>query len=404
MNIDNKEFLRILEKYRNGQASAEEEDFLHAYYNMFDLKEDPLKSLGESEKNELKKSIRAELKARIDTGTEGTTRKDRFYMRWSAAAAVLILVSSGIWFWVNQTEESAKSPVQSVTIHKQDIAPGTNKAILTLGDGSTIMLDDAVNGVLAKEGGAAINKTKDGEIVYEAGAGQAKRVVTYNMVATPRGGQYQLTLPDGSKVWLNSASSIRFPTVFNGDERKVEITGEVYFEVAKKFKVEGSEFKEQHSERVPFIVMTAEQEVEVLGTHFNINAYADEGETKTTLLEGSVRVTPGRNSVTASKLLVPGQESIVRSGDHATSVRQADIEKAVAWKNGYFKFDREDIQSLMRQVSRWYDVDVEYRGEIPSDEFVGKIKRTAYVSGVLRILELSNVKCRVEGRKIIIGN
>ncbi|RXF68789.1 FecR family protein [Arcticibacter tournemirensis] len=404
MNIDNKEFLRILEKYRNGQASAEEEDFLHAYYNMFDIKEDPLKSLGESEKNELKNSIRAELKARIDIGTEGKPRKGRFYMRWSAAAAVLILVSSGIWVLVNKSGESTKNPVQSAMLQKQDVAPGTNKAVLTLGDGSTIMLDDAGNGLLAKEGGSAINKTKDGEIVYEAGSGQKKQEVTYNMVATPRGGQYQLTLPDGSRVWLNSASSIRFPTVFNSDERKVEITGEAYFEVAKKFKVEGSEFKEQHSERVPFIVMTAEQEVEVLGTHFNINAYADEGETKTTLLEGSVRVTPGRNSVTASKLLEPGQESIVRSADHATSVRQADLEKAVAWKNGYFKFDRENIQSLMRQVSRWYDVDVEYRGGIPSDEFVGKIKRTAYVSGVLRILELSNIKCRVEGRKIIIGN
>lgn len=404
MNIDKREFLRILEKYRNGQASAEEEDFLHAYYNMFELKEDPLTSFSESEKSELKNSIRSELKARIDIGAAGKTKKDRFYMRWSAAAAVLILVSSGIYWGVNKTEESNTSSVQSAMVQKQDIAPGTNKAVLTLGDGSTIMLDDAGNGLLAKEGGSAINKTKDGEIVYEAGSGQAKRVVTYNMVATPRGGQYQLTLPDGSKVWLNSASSIRFPTVFNGDERKVEITGEVYFEVAKKFKVEGSEFKEQHSERVPFIVMTAEQEVEVLGTHFNINAYADEGETKTTLLEGSVRVTPGRNSVTASKLLEPGQESIVRSADHATSVRQADLEKAVAWKNGYFKFDRENIQSLMRQVSRWYDVDVEYRGGIPSDEFVGKIKRTAYVSGVLRILELSNIKCRVEGRKIIIGN
>lgn len=407
MNIEKREFLRILEKYRNGQASAEEEEFLHAYYNMFELKEDPLKSFGESEKNELKNSIRAELKARIDVEAAGKNKKNQFYIRWSVAAAVLLLVSAGVWFYRSDSKysDSNNLPGKNVKMWKrQDIAPGTNKAILTLADGSTIALDDAGNGMLAKQGGSAINKTKDGEIVYEAGLGQKNQEVAYNTVATPRGGQYQLTLPDGSKVWLNSASSIRFPTVFNGDERKVEITGEAYFEVAKKVKGESLKLKVQGADRIPFIVKTAEQEVEVLGTHFNINAYEDEGETKTTLLEGSVRVRTVKGSILNSKLLEPGQQSVIRSADHAMSVRFADTEKAVAWKNGYFKFDRENLQSIMRQVSRWYDVDVEYHGTIPPDEYVGKIKRTAYVSGVLRILELSNVKCRIEGRKIIIGN
>jgi ferric-dicitrate binding protein FerR (iron transport regulator) len=210
-------------------------------------------------------------------------------------------------------------------------------------------------------------------------------LISYNTLSTPRGGQYQLVLPDGSKVWLNASSSIHFPTAFAGHERNVELTGEAYFEIAK-------------NKQKPFHVNVNGMQVEVLGTHFNVNAYGDEGAIKTSLLEGSVKIKKGN----ISGLLKPGQQGVLKKNSTDLEIKNADMNEAIAWKNGLFEFDGADIKSIMREIGRWYDVDVVYAGKVPDRRFEGKISRDAQLSDVLKILALSNVKFSVEGKKIIV--
>jgi transmembrane sensor len=266
---------------------------------------------------------------------------------------------------------------------KTIIAPGGNKAILTLQDGSTIILNDAENGTLATQGNTRVVKLANGQIAYDEASGPADKVL-YNTMTTPRGGQYKLTLPDGTNVWLNSASSINYPTAFVGKERKVSITGEAYFEVAK-------------NKNKPFYVVAGNQSIEVLGTHFNVMAYSDEENIKTTLLEGSVKISEHNNM----SILKPGDQAVVANKGGIT-VKPADIDEAMAWKNGYFKFSRVDIKHIMRQISRWYDVEVAYEGDIPDDEFVGKIGRSENISQILHLLELEHVHFKIEGKKITV--
>ena len=405
MNIDRQDFLRILKKYQAGEATEEEKRFLHAYYDLFDAKEDVMQKFSQAEKDNLKDSIKEGLMQQLAVTPQKEKQQGRFVFRWAVAASVLIVSSFTAWLFLKSPSGEGKTASSQTvsSVKRSDIAPGGNKATLTLADGSIISLDEAAKGVLANQNGVAVAKAKEGEVVYQPRpAGDRETEIAYNTITIPRGGQYQLVLPDGSKVWLNSASSIRFPTVFPKGERRVQLKGEAYFEVAKRNRIS----KGDKSNRLPFVVETPDQEVEVLGTHFNVNAYEDEGETRTTLLEGSVRVrlAGSTESPVSSRLLTPGQQSVLRASARSIQVSEADLEKAVAWKNGYFKFDRENLPSIMRQVSRWYDVDIEYRGEVPQDEFVGKIKRTSYVSDVLRVLKLSNVDCRLEGRKIIVNN
>lgn len=266
---------------------------------------------------------------------------------------------------------------------KTIIAPGGNKAVLTLQDGSTINLNDAENGTLATQGNTRVVKLANGQIAYDEASGPADKVL-YNTMTTPRGGQYKLTLPDGTNVWLNSASSINYPTAFVGKERRVSVTGEAYFEV----------FKDKSR---PFYVVAGNQSIEVLGTHFNIMAYSDEESIKTTLLEGSVKISEHNNT----SILKPGEQAVVANKGGIT-VKPADIDEAMAWKNGYFRFSRVDIKHIMRQISRWYDVEVAYEGGIPDDEFVGKIGRSENISQILHLLELENVHFKIEGKKITV--
>ncbi len=273
--------------------------------------------------------------------------------------------------------------IARVDIKKTSIAPGGNKAVLTLQDGSTIVLNDAENGTLARQGNTSVVKLSNGQIVYNEASGPADKVL-YNTMTTPRGGQYKLTLPDGTNVWLNSASSINYPTAFVGKERKVSITGEAYFEVAK-------------DKSKPFYVTAGNQSVEVLGTHFNVMAYADEENIKTTLLEGSVKISEHTNI----SILKPGYQAVVANKGGIT-VKPANIDEAMAWKNGYFKFSRVDIKHIMRQISRWYDVEVIYKGDMPHDEFVGKIGRGENISQILHLLELEHVHFKIEGKRIIV--
>lgn len=274
------------------------------------------------------------------------------------------------------------------------MAPGTEGAILTLADGKQIILDSAANGSLAVEGRTKVIN-KDGQLVYEI-EGRVPDALLYNTMTTPKGKQYQLVLADGSKVWLNAASSIRYPTAFAGTERRVEITGEAYFEIA------------HHADK-PFKVSVNGMEVQVVGTHFNINAYEDEAAMQTTLLQGSVKITTNNHT----RILSPGQQAQIsttlshpvqqKPGDENIKVvKDADLDAVMAWKNGYFSFSQTDLQTVMRQIARWYDVEIVYAGTIPDRRFGGEIARNTNASQVLKILEESKVYFRIEGKKIIV--
>lgn len=316
-------------------------------------------------------------------------RKFFNWTRVAAAAAILIAAFTGIYFLFNPKPKRDIAQSGS-TNQKETIVPGGDKAILTLADGSAIVLDTLHTGSLPQQGNTRIVKLNTGSLAYNVGAGSQHETL-YNTLSTPSGGQFQLMLPDGSKVWLNSSSSIRFPTAFSGDERKVELTGEAYFEVAK-------------NPSRPFRVFIAPplgggggMEVEVVGTHFNIMAYDDERSINTTLLEGSVKVSKG----SAGKLLVPGQQSKVGSGGDI-KVTEADVEEAIAWKNGFFQFNSYDIETVMRQVARWYDVQVVYKDKIPGGNFSGIVSRKNNISRVLEILQGGGVQFKIEGKKVIV--
>lgn len=311
--------------------------------------------------------------------------------RWfsvATAAAVLIFISTTIFLLFNNKKEAAIAVKEKTITPDNDIAPGHDNAILTLDDGRTIVLDSAANGALAKQGNSKVLKL-DGQIVYNKMANDHKGKPVYNTIATAKGNQYQLVLADGSKVWLNAASSIHFPAAFTGNERRVEITGEAYFEVA-------------HNAAKPFIVKVNTPsgdggEIEVLGTHFNVNAYADEPDMKTTLLEGSVKI----KKASAIQMLSPGQQARL-TPDGIALQKNVDLSQVMAWKEGFFQFDNTDTKTLMRQVARWYDVDVDFQGKIAEEGFSGKISRNVPLSKFLKVLELNDVHIKTEGRKITV--
>ncbi|HMK17090.1 MAG TPA: FecR family protein [Chitinophagaceae bacterium] len=266
---------------------------------------------------------------------------------------------------------------------KNDVLPGSDKATLTLADGSTILLDEAQNGTIAQQGNSKIIKL-DGKLSYDP-TNKNSREIVYNTISTPKGGQYQLELPDGSQVWLNATSSIHFPTSFIGTERRIEITGEAYFEIAK-------------DPNMPFIVTVNNAEVQVLGTHFNVNAYNDEDNVKTTLLEGSVRFVNDGNI----NILKPGQQAQLAKNGMTKVVSDVNVDNVIAWKNGMFDFENAGIETIMRQLSRWYDVEIEYKGET-DDLFIAEMRRDIKLSDALKALELTGkVKFDIQGKKIIV--
>lgn len=387
------EFLKLLEKYNAGLANAEEKAFLEAYYDLFDQENDGLVNLDTVQKSNIKAEIFGGIKSQLSALEPEEIKTVSLFVKykWLTIAAVFVVVSSLTLLFF--TKEDVKQEVVAVTTKpaKNTIVPGSNNAVLTLANGNQISLNDKENGVLASQSGVIITKNKDGQLQYQI---KADAPAGINTISTPRGGQYQLILVDGTKVWLNAASSITFPTQFNGAERKVEIIGEAYFEVAK-------------NANKPFKVKSKNQVIEVLGTHFNVNTYDDEDADKTTLLEGSVsisKITNGTVQTAGSKILKPGQQASVSGNQSQINVTVADEDEAVAWKNGYFKFNKADIQTIMRQVSRWYNVDVEYKGEMNKDLFVGKINRSEHVEEVLSILERSKINVAIKGRTIIISN
>jgi len=313
--------------------------------------------------------------------------------QWWAAAAIFILLGSATWWF---STKQPKEEVPSVVTNNSNLPlPGGDKAVLVLANGEKIILDSSAEGRLAQQEGATVYKSGSGQISYEKNNspnGITEKTVT-NVLTTPRGGQYSLTLADGTKVWLNAESSITYPTSFKGNERIVSITGEAYFEVAKMTDQKGKG-------RMPFKVKIEgprKMEITVLGTHFNVNAYADEPVVKTTLLEGSVRLQKNNDRY----LLQPGQQAQFNTSD-VKIITDIDPEEVLAWKNGTFYFEHTSLQTVMRQLSRWYDVSVEYRGEIADMKFGGEIPRSTSLDQVLKILEKSKLHFIVEGKKIIV--
>lgn len=375
------EYLLLYEKFLAGNCTEQEKELLTGYLDGFELKEHPWQA-GMGDKEQIRTAIYKRLQAEM---------KPRRGFLWApvariaaVAAVVLIVVTAGIYRFF--FHPSSHTPVEKKIAQRHDnsIKPGSNQAVLTLADGSEIVLDSTKNGILASKNGVEVKQTKQGQVLYTSLLPAPGTGVSWNTISTPTGGQYQIVLGDGTRVWLNAASSLRFPVAFKGGERAVEVTGEVYFEVAK-------------DEARPFKVSFNGNTVMVLGTHFNVMAYSDEAKSKVTLLEGSVSI----NNHAEQKLLRPGMQALVGDSNSAITTRRANLEEAVAWKNGYFVFDNENIHSIMRKVARWYNVTVAYQGNMTGKEFSGSISRFENVSEVLGMLELTGtIHFNIQGKNI----
>jgi hypothetical protein len=309
-----------------------------------------------------------------------------FYKSLSAAAAIFILLGIGLYFR-SSLNPNPGTQIASVQIN-QDALPGVNKAILILGNGQKIILDSLSNGPIAKTENFEVNKTENGQLVYHAFDKNHKNARTedINTLVTPRGGEYRITLPDGSKVWLNATSSIKFPGVFKGNIREVELKGEAYFEIAK-------------NSAMPFRVRSNGAQIEVIGTHFNVKAYGNEKRMKTTLVEGSIKITAGN----FSHLLKPGQQAILTKGELKV-LDNVDIEEQVAWKNGLFIFKDATIEEVMSQVASWYDLNVSFEGKIPEKLLTGKVSRSVNSTEFMNLLNYAGVKFKITGKNIVITN
>ena len=417
-------FATLFRKYLDNRCSPDEVDQLMAF-----LKDDAYKQYADEliglqtaaqidDHRPVEMALRQRLELRLqaileaDVEAEAIPVHQYHFLRrnrwWAAAAAIILLLGTGAYIWLSRSPEKAVLvQVKPESHFKNDVIPGGNKAKLTLSDGSTIILDSAANGTLAQQGNARVVKLNGGQLIYtQEGKNGGKPLtidhspLTWNTLATPRGGQYQLVLPDGSIVWLNAASSIRYPTAFTGNERIVDITGEAYFEVAKALDENGHK-KTFAVNILPSTGGVGGGRVEVLGTHFNINAYDDEDAIKTTLLEGSIKVS--KDAVTA--IIKPGEQASISHSSqksHNIPVQTVETEEVMAWKNGAFQFNGADIQTVMRQISRWYDVEVEYKGNI-SLHFAGTMSRNVNISQVLEMLEKAGgVKTSVAGKKITV--
>lgn len=377
--MNENEILALLKKYQEGTLSNEDKDKVDAWY----LHKASNSNLQLNE-YELEDSYQY-LKEKLPLKQE--TKVIRIWPRVAVAASIAVLLGTGIFYFTKTKEQ----PIQ-VAEKPQEIAPGGNRGILTLSNGKQIVLADiSAKDTIAKEGEedeVTIKMGANGVITYiinpNTDASKADANL-FNTLSTPTGGQYNIVLADGTKVYLNAVSSIKYPTQFNGNQRIVELDGEAYFEVAK-------------NKNKPFIVKSGDQDIEVLGTHFNVHAYDNESVVKTTLLEGSVAVSYKNQKA----ILKPGQQSNVSDKFYKITVKQVDTEAAIAWKNGRFKFDNADLKTVMRQLERWYGIKVEYRGDVSDVRFNGGTFMNKNLSEVLKVLELSNIKFKVEGKTIIV--
>lgn len=378
----------ILNRYLEGKCTEEEAALLESWHLSYPL--DAVEDIDFDEQTKDLDKVWAALQAQ-----EPVVKRARLWPKLAAAAAVTLVAGIGVFFYL-QKIKAEKEQIRLAS----GLLPGKDDAVLTLSNGQKIILNEASNGQVAQQSGITITKAADGTIIYNSNVSTGKSEdgkMEYNTIATPRGGKYQLNLPDGTKVWLNAASSLKFPVNFAANERRVELSGEAYFEVSK-------------NRQRPFHVKTTGQDLEVLGTHFNINAFKDEVETRTTLLEGAVKILPFNyhsnlaNPVEA--ILKPGQQAVL--GSQGLNIVKADVGEVMSWKNGMFQFNDTELSSIMRQASRWYDVDVVYEGKIPAIRFSGEVSRSVNAAAFLDMLKYLDVKFSIESlggnkRRIVVS-
>ena len=379
------QYLSISKKYLNGTITPEEEAMLFEYQDAQGFSN---LSVNAEEEERLGKILKARLadSIRSQSGVETLPRIKRLNWRVVAAlaASLLLVIYLGKDFFETEKFKQANLHSQKKETTNKEILPGTANAVLTLSSGESIRLDGSANGVISRHGNAEILKSGTGLIVSAKGINPKNDLL--NKISIPRGGKYDITLPDGTRVWLNSESSLSFPTAFAGRERKVLLSGEAYFEVAKK-------------REMPFRVdVNGKQVVEVLGTHFNITAFTGEGDIMTTLLEGSVKIDYKKSST----LIKPG-EMAVNDLRNKLKVVPADMEEVMAWKNDMFIFNNENISSIMKKISRWYDVDVDYRGDVSGINFDGNYSRSKGLKSLLKNIELTDkVHFEIRERRITV--
>lgn len=384
---------KLLQRYLDGQCSPEEVAELYTWLRTSEAHRPLLTAMQQEFEQVMQQpqEVPAELSDRIESRLlQEINRKklrpllNRRYWFAAAASIILLVIAGGLWWYTagSRPDQPASSGKELASIKSaKDIGPGTNKAVLTLADGSTVTLDSAGNQVIQQ--GKTKVQQNNGQLQYAAnGKGEA---IGYNTLSTPRGAQFNIVLPDGSRVWLNAASSLRFPTAFTGKDRVVELRGQGYFEIAK-------------DAARPFIVKVNTTEVQVLGTRFDIMAYADEKSLNTTLLEGAVRLKQG----TFQQKLVPGQQAVLDYASGRMSVRPVDVDEVVAWKTGFFEFDNASITVIMRQLARWYDIEVTYLNNSSSRLFGGRISRNLPLSEILHMLEANGAKFSLEGRRLMV--
>ncbi|ATP57208.1 anti-sigma factor [Pedobacter ginsengisoli] len=382
MSMEKKDIKKVLDKVSAGTATPQEEQAAKYWLHYFS--KDDIPELSEDELNQETEAIyKSLMKEKVPV------KVNRLWYPAVAAACLLMVVGAGLFYYRQHNPEVKQ--VTAANIVPNDVAPAKNTATLTLADGKKITLADAPIGLIAEQRNVSIFKTADGKLIYKSKPLKASETTfldnpELNIISTAKGQQYQVILPDGSKIWLNAASSFTFPATFVSlKQRKVELTGEAYFEVAKD---------KSH----PFIVKTDKQEVEVLGTHFNVNSYSDEEAIKTTLLEGSVKVSNSNEQ----KILRPGQESLLAKS--SLVIRNADTQEAVAWKNGDFIFNNEDFGSILRQVARWYNVEIIDNGNHENLHLSGTVSRSKNISAVLKALEITGkVKFMIDGNRVIVA-
>lgn len=423
-----------IDRYIDGTISAEDWKILKALLDQPEYAQ-ALEQLMDSELNSYEagrelpaQTVTARVVQAVQSAIEQESASGRpvsamFYIRrWGWAAAAVILMVGGLYFWSQNAEE--KAVARTLAEFPIDIGPGKDGAVLTLADGTRVVLDSLENGTIATQSGTEVI-LKDGQLAYDP-IDRGDATLVYNTISTPRGRQFSVQLPDGTLVWLNAASVLRYPTVFSGTERRVEIRGEAYFEVAK-------------NPRQPFKVLVNDlAEIEVLGTNFNVNAYADEATISTTLLEGSITMQglPAGSSGTSASpeirkdvrreappsgkvMLRPGQQAQMRNihlppananeGETSqqpkilTIINDVDINKIMAWRRGFFNFEQVGLEEVMRQLARWYDIEVVYEEEIPNIQFGGELSKDVSLAELVKVLEASKVHFRIEkGRKLVV--
>lgn len=370
-------------KWERGLLTDSERADFEAWYNNHDDERAELPAHYEREEI-IRKRLLNQLMLNMNAGHTEKTRKGRRLASWIAAASIaLVMCSIGAYIHLKESI-GFTHPLLSAS---NDVDPGSNRAVLTLADGRKINLDMATNGALVEESGIKIIKTSDGQVIYESrpSSKSGNEKIAYNTIETPNGGQYKIVLPDSSRVWLNAASSLRYPTNFKAENRMVELKGEAYFEISP-------------DKRRPFLVKSNRQLTQVLGTQFNISAYVEEETVKTTLVEGAVSILPSSSEenkvANLPTILKPGEQSSVLNGK--MSVAKVDLTPYISWKKGVFYFDETKLTDAMKQLSRWYDVEVVYSGKVPETYFYGEISRTKTLSTVLAILEEGGVKFKIE--------